>query len=113
MLYENKFNSYELTLINSKLLENSLIRELQIKMATNYCYHYPPVRMTKQSKNLIINLTLPNDGRNAEQLELVFIARQRLKYTASLEDSWIVSYRDKHSFLIKSSNHILVLAKLR
>ena len=35
-------------------------------MATNYCYHYPPVRKAKQSKNKIINLTVPNDGRNAE-----------------------------------------------
>lgn len=50
-------------------------------------------------------LTTPNAGENMEQQKLLFIADGNTKYTTTLEDSLVISYKAKPILAIWTRNH--------
>ena len=52
----------------------------------------------------IQNLTMPNDGKDIEQLELSFTACWNANNTTTLDGSLAVSYKAKCSLIMESSN---------
>ena len=62
-------------------------------------YHYTAIRVVKSRP-----LTTLSAGEDVEQQELSFTAGGMKNGTATLEDTWTVSYKNKYT-LKKLSNH--------
>ena len=93
-----------------KQMANSIWKDAQQHMSLGNCKLKPwvttttPIRMAKAKV-----LTSPNAGEDVERQELSFIAKwtqngTMQNGTVTLEDSWAVPYKTKHTLTLPSSN---------